>query len=115
MSITAVKIGNSGQKRRLMERRELTARGHPWDSPAHGAGAGAGAAPAMGPGPAASPYPTYPTTLHESKRLEHRRRLEMAEAEHRAKMELLRVEKETAEIKRRIALREEASSALTCR
>lgn len=100
----------------MIERRELTVRGSPWDSPSQGAGA-AGAPAAMGP--AASPrqhgpHGPHPATLHESKRLEHRRRLEMAEAEHRAKMELLRVEKETAEIRRRIALREEAS-ALTCR
>ncbi|KAK3912631.1 Fibrinogen silencer-binding protein [Frankliniella fusca] len=136
LSITAVNIAGGGKKRLLDRQTELPYRNNhgAWDSPGpppqqhhqqqqrtdpYGAlprtgGIGAGAGPGLG----RAGTPQHPVL--EGRRLEGRRRLEILEEEHAAKMALLRVEKETAEIRRRIALREEeaavaAGAALACR
>lgn len=134
LSITAVKMGSSGQKRRLMERHEAAVKNSPWDSPASTAPtpsaqqmiAAAQSMRASTPqqyggqsqhqGSQGANCLPHRTTL-EGRRPEHRRKAEMLEVEHEARMELLRVEKETADVRLRIALREEANavSALTCR
>ncbi|KAE8740428.1 hypothetical protein FOCC_FOCC014064 [Frankliniella occidentalis] len=115
---------------------------HTWDSPAppmqqqqlqqhrgdhhglsaHGSAGGARSAATPMARAARSGTPQQQANNHtasalEGRRLESRRRLEMLEEEHAAKMALLRVEKETAEVRRRIALRDERVGAgeLTCR